>query len=261
MASSHSYPLGAGREAEKDPAAARRRFLGKAVTREYEKIYHDTCQPLAALGIPFRMDETNSCWDGGAKGSSDTYASALWALDYLNWWAAHGIVGLNFHTGDTVNGVPPMAANYAAFVHAGPGRRLTLRPLTYALLAFSQSAHGHPLPVQIAAAPGLDFTAYAYREGTAIYVIALNKTAETNGRPIELTLHWPAGVNPAASERMDLAQAASDIAAKAGVSLAGRAIDADGHWAGKWTKLSEGSPQALTVSPATAALFRFEMAR
>jgi hypothetical protein len=261
MASSHSYPLGAGREAEKDPAAARKRFLGKAVTKEYEKIYHDTCQPLATLGIPFRMEETNSCWDGGAKGSSDTYASALWALDYLNWWAAHGIVGLNFHTGDTVNGVPPMAANYAAFVHEGPERTLTLRPLAYALLAFSQSAHGRPLSVRIDASPILNFTAYAYREGTAIYLVALNKTAEANGRPIELTLHWPQGMNPARAERMDLAQANSDIAAKAGVSMGGAPIGADGRWFGRWTKMNEGAAQRLTISPATAALFRFESAR
>jgi hypothetical protein len=258
MVSSHSYPLGAGREAEKDPAAARRRFLGRAVTREYEKIYRDTCLPLAALRIPFRMDETNSCWDGGAAGSSDSYASALWALDYLNWWAAHGIVGLNFHTGETVNGFPPMAANYAAFVHAGAPARLTMRPLAYALLAFSQGAHGRPLPVRIEGAADLDFTAYAYRDGAAWSVVALNKSAGADGRSIELSLTLPAGGRRGRWERMDLRQAHADIAARDGVSVGGAAIGPDGRWPGSWRQLDAGaSGLTVTVEPASAAWFRF----
>jgi hypothetical protein len=258
MVSSHSYPLGAGREAEKDPAAALRRFLGPEVRREYEKIYRDTCLPLARLGIPFRMDETNSCWDGGARGSSDSYASALWALEYLNWWAAHGIVGLNFHTGDTVNGFPPMAANYAAFVHEGAERQLAMRPLAYALLAFSQGAHGSPLPVRVEGAGESVLTAFAYREGPNFAVLVLNKTAGVAGRSVELTLKLPGARRRGHWDRLDLVQAQADLAAREGVSVGSAAIGPDGHWTGGWRKLdNRGSGLNATVEPASAAWFRF----
>jgi len=33
--------------------------------------------------LPFRMAECNSCYNGGKTGVSDTFASALWAVDYM----------------------------------------------------------------------------------------------------------------------------------------------------------------------------------
>ena len=53
-----------------------------------------------AKGIPYRIDELNNCFNGGAKGVSDTYTASLWALDATHWWAAHHILGLNYHTGE-----------------------------------------------------------------------------------------------------------------------------------------------------------------
>ncbi|VEB40352.1 Uncharacterised protein [Chromobacterium violaceum] len=40
-------------------------------------------QSAAGAGIGFRIAECNSFYDGGAPGVSNSYASALWALDYL----------------------------------------------------------------------------------------------------------------------------------------------------------------------------------
>jgi hypothetical protein len=37
-------------------------------------------------GIPWLMAETNSCYNGGEKGVSDVYASALWGVDYMFLW-------------------------------------------------------------------------------------------------------------------------------------------------------------------------------
>ena len=52
-----------------------------------------------AAGIPFRMTEGNSCWNGGQPGVSDTLASALWAADVMLQFAAAGSAGVNFHGG------------------------------------------------------------------------------------------------------------------------------------------------------------------
>lgn len=48
---------------------------------------------------PFRMTEGNSCYNGGKRGVSDTFASALWAADYMLFLAQSGYAGVNFHGG------------------------------------------------------------------------------------------------------------------------------------------------------------------
>ena len=64
-------------------------------------------------GIPFRMSEGNSCWNGGQPGVSDTLASALWAADVMLQFAAAGSAGINFHGGG--NGYyTPIAGSLAA---------------------------------------------------------------------------------------------------------------------------------------------------
>jgi hypothetical protein len=56
-------------------------------------------QASRTAGIPFRMTEGNSCWNGGQPGLSDTLASALWATDVMLQFAAGGSAGVNFHGG------------------------------------------------------------------------------------------------------------------------------------------------------------------
>src|SRR5207237_8295844 len=80
---------------------------------------------VAKDGFTFRLSETNSFFHGGAAGASDTFASALWGLDYLHRWAAHGAAGLNFHTGDTVSssvGGPNKPPSYPVFITSSRGR-------------------------------------------------------------------------------------------------------------------------------------------
>jgi hypothetical protein len=87
MASDHYYFLGSGRDAEKDPPASRARFLTNGLHGSYDYNYSKVGAVLAAQGVPYRIDEMNSCYNGGARDSSDTCASTLWALDCIHWWA------------------------------------------------------------------------------------------------------------------------------------------------------------------------------
>ena len=50
-------------------------------------------------GIPYRMTEGNSCWNGGQPGVSDTLASALWVADVMLNFASMGCSGVNLHGG------------------------------------------------------------------------------------------------------------------------------------------------------------------
>lgn len=261
MASDHYYFLGSGRAAEKDPPASRARFLSNRLDGDYEREYAQVGAVLSAQGVPYRIDEMNSCYNGGAKDSSDTYASTLWALDCTHWWAAHHILGVNYHTGESVGRDGGFgAANYAAFVHQADGHGIAMRPQAYALLAFSQGAHGRPLGVNIQTAPRFDFNAYAYRDhDDSIDVTLINKSFGDEAQTASVSLRLLHGSGSGTWQRMDLVQTHQDVAAKTGVMLGGAAIDPEGTWTGQWEKIEGGDSGNLTlqVAPASATILRF----
>ncbi|HTR42485.1 MAG TPA: hypothetical protein VMH87_12800 [Pseudomonadales bacterium] len=262
IASDHYYFLGSGREGEKNPAATRARFLKNHLHVEYARDYAKVGGVLASNGVPYRIDEMNSCYNGGAKDASDTYASTLWALDCTHWWAVHHIVGMNYHTGEAVGRDGGFgAANYAGFVHEPDGHGFAMRPQAYAYLAFTQGAHGRPLDVNIEAATNFNFNAYAYHDGEdgSFYVTLINKSYGTNAMPASVSIQLLPTPTSGKWQQMDLMQKKSDIAAKTDVTLGGAAVTPDGIWHGKWKKVKHGGSSNLKVeiAPASAAIFHF----
>jgi hypothetical protein len=267
MVSDHYYFLGSGRAAEKDPPASRARFLTNSLHRGYEKDFAQTGAVLRSNGVPYRIDECNSCYNGGAKDSSDTFASTLWALDCTHWWAAHHILGMNYHTGESVgrDGVFG-AANYAAFIHRADGDGFVMRPQAYALLAFTQGARGRPLEVKLQAAPELNFNAYAYRDlDGSVYVTLINKSYGDHAQPVSADIALiHAGARPGGTwQRLDLTQASADVSAKTGVTLGSAPIDAQGNWSGQWKKIegADSAEQTVEVPPTSATILRFTPAK
>ena len=249
LASDHYYFLGSGRAGEKDPPATRTSFLSNSLHGNYEKAYAQTGAVLAARGMPYRIDELNSCYNGGARDSSDTYASTLWALDCTHWWAVHHILGMNYHTGESVGRDGGFAAaNYAAFVHQVDGRGFDIRPQAYAYLAFSQGAHGRSLGIKVQAPPTFNFNAYAYRDHDgSIYLTLINKSFGDKAQPASVSLQLPPGTNSGTWRRMDLVEKDQDIAAKTGIMLGDASIDPQGTWSGQWEKIEGGTSGDLTV--------------
>jgi hypothetical protein len=261
MASDHYYFLGSGRAGETNPPATRARFLSNRRDEEYAHDYARVGAVLAAEGVPYRIDEMNSCYNGGAKNSSDTYASTLWALDCTHWWAAHQILGVNYHTGESVGRDGTFGApNYAAFLRQADGHGFTMRPIAYADLAFTESARGRPLGVQIQVPATFNFNAYAYRDlDGSIYLTLINKSYGDQAQPASVSLQLPNDTTSGAWQRMDLLQGNQDVAAKDGISLGGAAIDSDGDWAGQWKKIDDSNSGNLTVTvaPASATILHF----
>ena len=257
MVSDHYYFLGSGRAGEKDPAATRAHFLTNRLHAGYARDYAAVGAVLAAQGVPYRIDEMNSCYNGGSKDSSDTFASTLWALDCTHWWAAHHILGMNYHTGESVGRDgkfgPP---NYAGFLRTPDGQGFNMRPQAYAYLAFSQSAHGNPLAVKVLTQTPLDFNAYAYRDHDhSIYVTLINKSYGDRAQSATVSLQLPTGATAGTWQRMDLVQKDSDVAAKADVTLGGAAVDTQGTWTGQWQKVDGGDAGKLSISvPAASAM-------
>jgi hypothetical protein len=265
MASDHYYFLGSGRAGETNPPATRARFLSNRLHGVYEKAYAKTGAVLAAEGVPYRIDELNSCYNGGSKDASDTYASALWALDCTHWWAAHHILGMNYHTGESVGRDGKFGApNYAAFLRQSDGPGFSMRPQGYAYLAFSQGAHGQPLNVQLQTATNFNFNAYAYRDKDgSIYLTLINKSYGDQAQPASVSLQLPAGTKAGTWQQLDLAQKDQDIAAKTGITLGGAAVDPQGIWPGQWEKITGGNSGNVTVkiAPAAAAILHFAPAQ
>lgn len=262
IATNHYYFLGNGREAEKDPAAARNRFLLDSIHEHYKKEYAKVGAVLAKEGVPYRIDEMNSCYKGGAKGSSDTYAETLWGLDCTHWWAAHHIVGVNYHTIESFIAGPDgtfSAANYSSFVHL-PGRTgINYRPMAYALAAFSQGAHGRPLQVTANIPPAFNFDAYAYKDHDgSVYVTLINKSYGDKAQNASVSLQPPVGTMAGTWQRLDLVQKDNDIAAMNDITLGGAPIDPRGTWAGHWTPLAVNGTgtAAVPVAPISATILR-----
>ena len=72
-------------------------MLSPAWLRNYEHLHKKMAEPVLSEGLPFRFTEANDHYSGGIPDASDTFAGALWALDFLHWWAAHDARGVDFH--------------------------------------------------------------------------------------------------------------------------------------------------------------------
>lgn len=258
--STHIYFFGAGGSVKAHPVGPREitpaqgieRMLAKTVHGSYQRFYSGFAPAAQAAGLPYRLEEANSFYNGGAPGVSNTFASALWALDVMHWFAARQATGLNFHTGDFVAaGQAITTCKYAAFVTAPGG--YAVRPLGYAMKAFDLGGHGSEVPLKIDNPGALNLAAYAVR-GTdgSLCVTIVNKEHGPHAAAAQVAL-------PAARDArtITLRCASNDVAATEGVTLGDAAIGLTGQWTGHWTPLPlAADAPTLSVAPATAVVVR-----
>ena len=204
---------------------------------------------VAAAGQPYRLTESND-YLGGVPGASNAFASALWALDYLHWWAAHGAAGVNFHNKqwlytDTI--VPDPAPN---------GARYMTTPKGYGIKAFNQGSAGQCRPVAIDNADGVNLTAYCVGAASEDYVTVINKTHGAQAADADVTI-IPRGVGRPSAQLMTLTSEPPGDPAQASATFGGATITGDTTWNGTWTALAESRPGiGLSVKAATAAVVR-----
>ncbi len=129
-------------------------------------------------GIPFRMSEGNSCWNGGQPGVSDTLASALWVVDMMLEFASAGCAGVNLHGGG--NGVyTPIAGNLS--------EGFARRPEYWGMNLAANFA-GATLAKTTLDCSDDRVRAYAGQKGGRLLVMVINKTE----KPVRVrsTLRW-----------------------------------------------------------------------
>ncbi len=222
----------------------------------YPWFYASNLAPVAAAGLRYRLTEAND-YLFGVPGASNGFASALWALDYLHWWAAHGAAGVNFHNKQwlytaTVVPDPAVSGGYAT------------TPKGYAIRAFAQGLPGpagRVRPVAIGNPGGINLTAYCVGAPGQDHVTIINKTHGAGAADTAVMIA-PPGRGLRRAEVMTLAGAEPGAAGGTGATLGGAAITGDAPWAGAWTALP-ADPRAgvsLTVRATTAAVVRIRSA-
>jgi hypothetical protein len=258
----HLYAGGAGGKVP-SPEYGRDRMLGDATwgsnsfPKAYQKLY-DSFAPMAlSNGLPYRLEEVNNYFNGGATNVSNTFASALWGLDFMYWWAEHHAAGLNFHTGDRVAaGNSLLPSKYTAFFSTTNG--YTVRPLGYGIKAFDLGAHGNFVPVKLNGSEHLNLRAHAVLgPDKNIYLTLINNEHGDSAKDASVTIDQPV----ASAQMVSLTAPNGDVAATSGITLGGGAIGTDGSWNGKWMPLEArtSSKTVITVPAATAVIVKLRL--
>ena len=270
----HSYPFGCAYKNYNDPrvredttklvpndaARSRDKMLSPAAYDTYEGIYKGIASAIAGTSITYRVSECNSYWFSGLKGASDSYASALWGVDYLHWWAEHGADGLNFHTGDRTGGDLSMPCRYAAFVTSEHGYEM--RPLGYGMKLFDLGGYGKELPATVASTTNQNLAAYAtLSEGETVSVTLINKTHGPEAKEETVQIKLDKSLADSKAQVIFLRGRNDDIGgSSADVTLGGAQIKEDGTWSGRWTQLPPSAASdnmiIVTMPPASAAVVK-----
>jgi hypothetical protein len=249
----HLYPGGAGGKVP-TPEIGRDRMLGTSFVHSYQRLY-DGFVPMAnSHDLPYRLEEVNNYFNGGAADVSNTFASALWGLDFMYWWADHYAAGLNFHTGDRVAaGYELRPSKYTAFFSTTNG--YTIRPLGYGIKAFSLGGTNCQfISTKISNPDNLNLSIYAVLDfdRKQLCVTIINKEYGDKAHSAAVTI-VQGGAPPSPGQVIFLKAPDNDIASTNGITLGGAQIQSDGTWNGKWSSFNSS---AVTVPPATAAIIR-----
>ncbi|MGB7267766.1 MAG: hypothetical protein WBC92_19770 [Terracidiphilus sp.] len=163
MLTSHYYAMG--------PAGAPGITIDKLLSPD-PKLERDLQIAMSAgrsAGVPYRMSEGNSCWNGGQPGVSDTLASALWVADMMLEFAFGGCAGVNLHGGGDGYYTPIAGSLATGFVRRPEyfGIQLTRSFLGAAVVPSSLACSNNRIRI------------YAARKAGKFLLLAINKTRQS----------------------------------------------------------------------------------
>jgi hypothetical protein len=200
------------------------------------------------IGIPFRMSECNSYYNGGADGVSDAYCSSLWVIDFLFDCAMGGSAGTNFHGGGDGDGYTPIADSGGAVVEA--------RPEYYGILFFTLAGQGELYTTGLSGIGSLNVTAYAVKTRSGgLNLVIVNKDSTQN---LQLKAQLPQSVSKATLlEMTQLSSGATgpNLSATSGVTIQGASVGVNGSFAPEAAyTLSASGAQVTCYVPALSAV-------
>jgi hypothetical protein len=217
------------------------------LTKRYAPFCNITLTPAAKAGLPCRMTEAND-YLHGVTNASNAFASALWALDYMHWWAARGCAGVNFHN----NQHSGWLKTDTVYLD-GATKEYRINPKAYAIRAFDLGSRGRVETVAIGNAKGLNLTAYAVGDATNLYITIINKEHGDGARAAAVTIA-PDDPSWNNAEVMFLTASNGDAGATNGITLGGAPITNNAPWRGQWSALAPGGDHLCQVLvPAVSA--------
>jgi hypothetical protein len=249
LLTAHHYITG-----QANPAATQETML--AEEKKFQGALGSFRDAMLATHIDWRMCETASFSGGGKDGVSNTFAAALWVLDYLFMLTSYGCSGVNMETG--VNHLGKIS--YYTPIGDDLNGHYTATPEYYGLLAFAQLPDGGMSPVAVAA-NGVNLTAWSVmdiRKGErALAIINKDTTQDADVSIAGIDIAGPdAKPNVRMTQGRAMRLTGPGLNARDGVLLGGAAVAADGRWSGakyESVKVANGSA-TLHVPAASAAL-------
>jgi hypothetical protein len=132
-------------------------------------------------GIPLQLDESNNISCKGQPGVSNTFASALWAADYIPRAMAAGVRGLDFHDLLSLPGAYSPLIEVAGRLHANPE--------WYALLLTRGLDGTRALPTSVYSSSALTARAFLAPDGSVR--VALANFDPPGAKPLRVSLRIP----------------------------------------------------------------------
>ena len=213
LVTSHGYALSGN---EKDPQSIWFPSIETLLRpqKDKEQVWLPKLEAAKAAGIPCRFDEYNTCTDGGKRGVSDVFASALWNLDFMLTVAEHGGAGVNLH------GAFVSKAGYSAFSFRD--KHFYVNPIYYSMLLFHQAARGRVVTVECQTPANIAVHA-VMGDDHKLRVVLINKDL-ANAAAVSIVADLP--IKKAEVIRLT----APSATATDGITLAGSAVADDGTW-------------------------------
>lgn len=195
-------------------------------------------------GLPFRLTETNSCYQAGKQGVSNTFASALWGAELMYQLAAQGGIGINFHGGG-FGWYTPIAGTRDKGFEA--------RPIYYGMLMFAEAGAGQLVGNKLSEPQQDDVVAaYSLKTDSGLKTVVFNKNPDSG-----LRLEIDPGQR-AQTATIELLKA-SRLDSTSAVTLGGSVVDAHGNWGSASQPAISAKNGLFTVDlpAASAALITF----
>ena len=188
--------------------------------------------------VPLRVDEMNAVSCGGTRGVSNSFASALWALDTLFEMAKVGVSGVNMHT------VPNTINEIIGPVGTGSSAAMRVHPEFYGMVMFAQAAPAGSVLLRVGSEPlpGVKLWATRAPDGR-IRVVVINKRTRL---PALVTLRIPAATGSASVEQL----MAPSAGAQAGAELGGQSFGTQTA-----TGLLAGTAANATLAPVAGGVY------
>jgi hypothetical protein len=245
----HYEPGGTGRE--KSPQQIIKEMLSPVCdTVKYPKCYEALGVMAHSHGLAYRFTEANThVAPISTEIGNHSFATALFALDFMHWWAAHDCSSINFHTG---------AAGFNAALDFSPDGHYVPYPICYGIAAFGAGGQGDADSMTIKNPDRLNLTAYAVTDtNNNLFVTVVNKENGKSGRSGTVT------INAVGASASVMYLSAPEITDTSGVTLGGAMINDAAPWTGQWSLLASTNADGceIKVAASSAAIVKVTGAR